>query len=62
MSHRDASISEAATVTLITYASQVPFSKNLWLVLFQHLLRKASRFESWESFSSLWIAVKDTQR
>ena len=62
MSHRDASISEAATVTLITYASQVPFSRKLWLILFQHLLRKALRFESWESFSSLWIAVKDTQR
>jgi hypothetical protein len=57
----DSSISESATLTYLTHSCQVTTSRKRWLFLFNFFVKRAIRFEFRESFSSLWLIIKESQ-
>ena len=59
--HPDSSISESATLTYLTHSCQVKTSRKRRLFLFNFFVKRAIRFEFRESFSSLWLIIKESQ-
>ncbi len=63
LKHSDPGISEATTITLLTYASQIKFDGKLSTILFLHFLRKSINFEllSEGFLTSIWLAIKESR-
>lgn len=60
LKHKDASISEMATETLLTYACQVDFKSDIWQVLFKHFVQKSLHFQfSLNSLIKFYRAIKE---
>ncbi len=58
LKRRDASIADAAAITLLTHASRTQFNIITWRILLRYLLTKSFRFElSWKVFNSFSTAI-----